>query len=105
METKEAMSNYMFLYLKTGGGHLAPAKAVAEQIKKKRKGKVKIEMVDRLEESRTFLKRLLKTAIRHRINHAAWTFEFLYALNKINAVSRLTATIISFFIIPSLEKY
>lgn len=94
----------MFLYLKTGGGHLAPAKAVAEQIKKKRKGKVKIEMVDGLEKSRTFLKKIIEDGYKTSINHAAWTFEFLYALNKINAVSRLTATIISFFIIPSLEK-
>jgi len=27
------MGKYLFLYLKTGGGHMAPAKAVAEKIR------------------------------------------------------------------------
>jgi hypothetical protein len=31
------MGNYLFLYLKTGGGHLAPVKAVAEEIKTKKR--------------------------------------------------------------------
>jgi 1,2-diacylglycerol 3-beta-galactosyltransferase len=101
---KEAMSNYMFLYLKTGGGHLAPAKAVAEQIRKKRNGKIKIQMVDGLEKSQPFVKRIIEDGYKTSINNAAWTFEFLYALNKISVVSRLTAAIISFFIKPSLEK-
>jgi processive 1,2-diacylglycerol beta-glucosyltransferase/1,2-diacylglycerol 3-beta-galactosyltransferase len=94
----------MFLYLKTGGGHLAPAKAVAERINLKRKGKVKIQMVDGLEKSGTFVKKIIEDGYKTSINHAAWTYEFLYALHKINIVSRLTAAIISFFIKPSLEK-
>ncbi len=94
----------MFLYLKTGGGHLAPAKAVAEKIRLKRKGKVKIHMVDGLEKSQTFVKKIIEDGYKNAINHAAWTYETLYALHKIKLVSRLTAAIISFFILPSLEK-
>jgi hypothetical protein len=40
------MGNYLFLYLKTGGGHLAPAKAVAEKIKTKKRVDVEILLVD-----------------------------------------------------------
>jgi UDP-N-acetylglucosamine:LPS N-acetylglucosamine transferase len=94
----------MFLYLRTGGGHLAPAKAVAEQIRMKRKGKVEIQMVDGLAKSQTFVKKIIEDGYKNSINHAIWTYEFLYALHKINFISRLTAAIISFFIKPSLEK-
>jgi UDP-N-acetylglucosamine:LPS N-acetylglucosamine transferase len=98
------MSNYMFLYLKTGGGHLAPARAVAEQIQLKRKGKVEIQMVDGLAKSRTFIKKIIEDGYKNAINHAVWTYELLYALHKINVISRFTALIVSFFIRPSLEK-
>lgn len=94
----------MFLYLKTGGGHLAPAKAVAEKIKQKSKGNVSIRMVDGLEKSQTFIKKIIEDGYKHAINHATWTYEALYALHKINLVSRLTALIVSIFIRPSLEK-
>jgi UDP-N-acetylglucosamine:LPS N-acetylglucosamine transferase len=40
------MGNYLFLYLKTGGGHLAPAKAVAEKIKTNKRVDVEILLVD-----------------------------------------------------------
>jgi 1,2-diacylglycerol 3-beta-galactosyltransferase len=98
------MSNYMFLYLKTGGGHLAPAKAVAERIKQKRKGNVEIQMVDGLARSQSFVKRIIEDGYKNAINHALWTYEVLYALHKINIISRFTALIVSFFIRPSLEK-
>jgi UDP-N-acetylglucosamine:LPS N-acetylglucosamine transferase len=94
----------MFLYLKTGGGHLAPAKAVAEQIRSKRKGKVEIQLVDGLSESGIFLKRVIEDGYKNAINHAVWTYEVLYALHKISIVSRFTAAVISFFIRAGLEK-
>jgi UDP-N-acetylglucosamine:LPS N-acetylglucosamine transferase len=45
------MGKYLFLYLKTGGGHLAPAKAVAEEIRSRRKSDPEILLVDGLSES------------------------------------------------------
>ena len=49
------MGKYLFLYLKTGGGHLAPAKAVAEKIKMKRRVDVEFLLVDGLSESNVFV--------------------------------------------------
>jgi processive 1,2-diacylglycerol beta-glucosyltransferase/1,2-diacylglycerol 3-beta-galactosyltransferase len=94
----------MFLYLKTGGGHLAPAKAVAEQIRSKRKGKVEIQLVDGLADTGIFLKKVVEDGYKNAVNHAMWTYEVLYALHKINIISKSTAAIISFFIKPGLEK-
>lgn len=94
----------MFLYLKTGGGHLAPARAVAEQIRSKRKGKIEVQLVDGLAKSGIFLKKVIEDGYKNAVNHAVWTYEVLYALHKIPLISRSTAAIISFLIKPGIEK-
>jgi 1,2-diacylglycerol 3-beta-galactosyltransferase len=98
------MSKYLFLYLKTGGGHLAPAKAVAEKIKSKRHLDVDILLVDGLSDTNTFVKKIIEDGYKNAINKAAWTFEFLYALHKIAFFARVTASVVSFFVKPGLEK-
>jgi UDP-N-acetylglucosamine:LPS N-acetylglucosamine transferase len=98
------MGKYLFLYLKTGGGHLAPARAVAEMIKTKKKTNVEIDLVDGLSESNKFIKKIVEDGYKTAVNKAAWTFEFLYALHKIPVISRLTATIISIFVMPVIKR-
>ena len=98
------MGNYLFLYLKTGGGHLAPAKAVAEKIRSRHKSDLEILLVDGLSESNRFVKKVIEDGYKTAVNKAAWTFEFLYALHKIIIVSRFTASIVSYFIRPGIEK-
>ena len=98
------MGKYLFLYLKTGGGHLAPAKAVAEKIKMKRRVDVEILLVDGLSESNVLVKKVIEDGYKNAINKAAWTFEFLYALHKITAVSKFTAALVSYFVKPGIEK-
>jgi 1,2-diacylglycerol 3-beta-galactosyltransferase len=98
------LEKYLFLYLKTGGGHLAPAKAVAEKIKTKRRVDIEILLIDGFSESNSFVKKVIEDGYKNAINKAAWTFEFLYALHKITAVSKFTSSIISYFVKPFIEK-
>jgi processive 1,2-diacylglycerol beta-glucosyltransferase/1,2-diacylglycerol 3-beta-galactosyltransferase len=98
------LEKYLFLYLKTGGGHLAPAKAVAEKIKAKRRVDTEILLVDGLSESNIFVKKVIEDGYKNAINKAAWTFELLYVLHKITAVSKLTATIVSYFVKQGIER-
>ena len=98
------MGKYLFLYLKTGGGHLAPAKAVAEKIKTKGRADVEINLIDGLSESNLLVKKIIEDGYKNAINKAAWTFEFLYALHKIKQVSRLTAFLVSYFVKPGIER-
>jgi 1,2-diacylglycerol 3-beta-galactosyltransferase len=98
------VGKYMFLYLKTGGGHLAPAKAVAEEIKTKKKGNIEIQLVDGLSESNTLVKKIIEDGYKTAINKAVWAYEFLYLLHKLEIISRFTAWLVSFFIKPVLEK-
>jgi processive 1,2-diacylglycerol beta-glucosyltransferase/1,2-diacylglycerol 3-beta-galactosyltransferase len=99
------LGKYLFFYLKTGGGHLAPAKAVAEMIRSKPKGKkVEISLEDGLSASPSFVRKIIEDGYKTSVNHAVWTFEFLYAIHKIRAVSMLTSFLVSWFIRPGIEK-
>jgi len=99
------MEKYLFFYLKTGGGHLAPAKAVAEKIKAESKKNVEILLIDGLADSKKFVKSAIEDGYKNAINKAAWTYELLYALHKIPMVSKFTAGLISQFVKPSIEKH
>ena len=99
------MEKYLFLYLKTGGGHLAPAKAVANKIKTKHKSNVEIELADGLSDSKRIVKTIIEDGYKTAINKATWTYEFLYLIHKLSIVSRFTANLVAYFIKPGLEKY
>lgn len=90
--------------MRTGGGHLAPAKAVAEKIKTKKRVDVDILLMDVLSDSNSFVRKVIEDGYKNAINKAAWTFELLYALHKIRVVSKLTSSIVSHFIKPGIEK-
>jgi UDP-N-acetylglucosamine:LPS N-acetylglucosamine transferase len=98
------LEKYLFFYLKTGGGHLAPAKAVAERIRSKHKFKAEILLADGLSESKYFIKKFIEDGYKTAVNKAIWTYEFLYAVHKIKTVSRFTAALVSYFIKPGIEK-
>lgn len=98
------MGKYIFFYLKTGGGHLAPAKAVAEKIKAKRNRSLEILLVDSLSEANSVVRKIIEDGYKKAVNQAIWTFEFLYALHKIKVISQFTASLVSYFIKPGVEK-
>jgi processive 1,2-diacylglycerol beta-glucosyltransferase/1,2-diacylglycerol 3-beta-galactosyltransferase len=94
--------NYLFFYLKTGGGHLSTAKSIAEEIKNSQD--VNIILADGLAQSKSFLKKILEDGYKNSVNQAVWFFELLYTLHKIKGVSKITNSIISYFIKPGIEK-
>lgn len=96
--------NYQFFYLKTGGGHLAPAKALAKKISGKTSGNVQTVLVDGLDGGKPWLKKIVEDGYRTSVNNAKWVFEFLYFLNKIELVARLSAWIICRFTYKSIER-
>lgn len=98
------MEKYLFFYLKTGGGHLAPAKAVAEKIRSKRKSDVDIILADGLTGSKTIIKEIIEDGYKTAVTEAVWTFELLYALHKVRIISRFTSFIVSIFLKPGIEK-
>lgn len=98
------MENYLFFYLKTGGGHLSTAKAVADKMKNEERENINIILADGLQKSKSFVRKILEDGYKNSVNKAIWTFEFLYALHKIKLVSKITASIVSSFVKPGIEQ-
>ncbi len=93
-----------FYYLKTGNGHLAPAKAIASNMAKEHGDSISTELIDGLEGSSRLAKYIIEDGYRNSVNNATWVFELLYALHKIPLVSRIAAALVCWFTIRSIEQ-
>lgn len=94
----------LFLYLKTGGGHLAPARSVANYLKENYPEKVNPILEDGFKGVASWVKTIVEDGYRKSQANAVWIFEILYAFNKIKPITRITALLLSWFILPHLEK-
>ncbi len=89
---------FLFIYLKTGGGHVAPAKAVAQYLNNQHGEETEVILYDGFENSRRLLTFTVEDGYRILQNKAKWIYEFIYALHKLKPVSSLTKLLISLFI-------
>jgi UDP-N-acetylglucosamine:LPS N-acetylglucosamine transferase len=94
----------MFLYLKTGGGHLSPARAVAQWIEKNHQQSCEVELVDGFDGVQPFVKLIIEDGYRKSQQKAQWVFEGLYAIYKIKPFARITSWLVSKFVAPMLES-
>jgi UDP-N-acetylglucosamine:LPS N-acetylglucosamine transferase len=95
---------FLMLYLKTGGGHLAPAKAIAGYLKNHHSDVAEPVLVDCFEEAPRWLKFIVEDGYRITQSKAKWLFEFLYAMNKLQLPAKITCFAIGLFIKPYLKK-
>ncbi len=102
MENKK--QKYMFFYLKTGGGHLAPAKAVANYMEKYFGEDSTVVLVDGLKEAPEYSRFILEDGYRILQNNAKWSFEFLYAVNKLSVFAKYNSLLVSGRVIPYIKK-
>lgn len=98
------MEKYMFIYLKTGGGHYAPAKAIAETIRNIRSTETEIILHDGLSDTRTYIRKIIQDGYKNSVNRALWSFEMLYAIGKIKPVTKISSEIAAHFIKPAISK-
>lgn len=92
---------YLFVYLKTGGGHLAPAKAIFNYMNKYFADSTEPKLIYGFEKTPRWVKYIIEDGYRMLQYTGKWFFEFLYAVNKIPLVARVTCHLIA----PFLEKY
>jgi len=96
----EKKEKYLFFYLKTGGGHLAPAKAIADKIKKNYP-KIEPLLIDGFAESPGFVRYIVEDGYRKLQANAKWIYEFLYLVGK----TRLTAELNTFYLFFFTRKF
>lgn len=80
----------MFVYLKTGGGHYSPAKAISDFLITKFADDCETFLVDGLSGSNKFAKAILEDGYRFLQNHAVWVYEFIYLLHKIKLIASIS---------------
>lgn len=95
---------YLFLYLKTGGGHLAPAKAVAQYIKKNHNDEAEIILADAFDKAGWLVRFVVEEGYRFLQRKAKWIYEFIYAVHKINLVSETSAKLCSDRVVEPLTE-
>ncbi|MBU2491501.1 MAG: hypothetical protein KJ571_02680 [Bacteroidetes bacterium] len=98
---KGKKKKYLFLYLKTGGGHLAPARSVANYLNKYKSDEVEAVLADGFEKTKPFAKYLIEDGYRILQNKSKWIYEWIYAFHKIKFVSEIS----SFLVSINIEKY
>jgi processive 1,2-diacylglycerol beta-glucosyltransferase/1,2-diacylglycerol 3-beta-galactosyltransferase len=85
----------LFLYLKTGGGHEAPARAIAKYLNKHKNDEIETILFDGFEKSKRIAKLIVVDGYRFLQNNAKWIFELIYAVHKIRIVSEISAYLVS----------
>jgi len=96
-----AKKKYLFVYLKTGGGHLAPARAIFNYLNKHYADSAEPKLIYGFEKTPRWVQYIIEDGYRMLQYKGKWFFEFLYAVNKIPIVARITCLLIA----PFMEKY
>lgn len=94
----------LFIYLRTGGGHLAPARAIAEYINKYKSENAETFLIDGFSKSKWFAKFIIEDGYRHLQSKAKWFYEFLYLTHKIKFISHISAFLVSINITKYLKE-
>ncbi len=97
----EYSKKYLFIYLRTGGGHLAPARAIANYIKEKLPNNADPILIDGFAETNSFARLIIEDGYRYLQSKAKWFYEFLYATHKLKTVSNISAFLVSL----NMKKY
>ncbi len=95
---------YLFLYLRTGGGHLAPARSIARYLSEHHRGACEPVLVDGLTEAAAFARYIIEDGYRLLQAKAKWYYEFLYATNKFPPIGYFNVFAANFFIKPYIRK-
>lgn len=90
--------------MKTGGGHLAPAKSLCKEINRITEGKISPKLIDGFHGSGKFIKELIEGGYRRSQSKAVWTFELLYMITKIRFIALFAAKFVSYFVKKNLKK-
>jgi len=92
---------YLFAYLKTGGGHLAPARAIFNYMNEHFADSAEPKLIYGFERTPRWVQYIIEDGYRMLQYTGKWFFEFLYAINKIPIIARITCLLIA----PFMKKY
>ena len=95
---------YILLYLKTGSGHLAPAKSIAKVLQNNFGDEIEPILIDGFEKTNKIVKWIIEGGYRTLQSKAKWFYEALYAVYKFNFIAQTNSRLISIFIKPYFRE-
>ena len=95
---------YLFVYLKTGGGHLAPARAIFNYMNKHFADSTEPKLIYGFEKTPRWVQYIIEDGYRMLQYTGKWFFEFLYAINKIPIVAWISCLLVAPFMSKHLEE-
>jgi len=100
----QAKQKYFLCYLKTGGGHLAPARSIAKYLTSNHSESIEPVLIDGLENAKLFARYVIEDGYRILQASAKWYYELIYAINKFPPVGLGNVALANFYIKPHLKK-
>jgi 1,2-diacylglycerol 3-beta-galactosyltransferase len=100
----ETKKKYHLLYLNTGGGHLAPAKSIANCIEKVSSYSIEPVLIDGFEKANKIIQYIVEDGYRKLQSGGKWFYQFLYMLYHIPFVTLINDLVLASSITPYLEK-
>lgn len=94
---------YLFVFLKTGGGHLAPARAISNYMNKRYADIAEPHLIYGFERTPRWVQFIIEDGYGILQYTGRWFFEFLYLLHKIRLVARTTSSVVGIFMKKYLE--
>ncbi len=94
----------LFAYLKTGGGHLAPAKSLAKYLERHYKNEAEIVLIDGFENSKKYTRYIIEDGYRILQGRIKWLYELIYAFHKIKIISEISSYLVSIHTTKYLSK-
>jgi len=95
---------YLFVYLKTGGGHLAPARAIFNYMNKHFSDKAEPQLIYGFEKTPRWVQFIIEDGYRMLQYTGKWFFEFLYAVNKFSPAAWISCNLVAPFMSKYLEQ-
>lgn len=99
--TPNNKKKFLFIYLKTGGGHLAPARSLSKYLEKHNKEEVEVILVDGFEKTKRYARFIVEDGYRILQSKFKWLYELIYAIHKVRIFSEISSYLVSIH----MEKY
>ena len=96
-----AKKKYVFVYLNTGSGHLAPARAISEYVLKHHAEAAETVLINPFAFTNKFVRFVIEDGYRILQSKAKWIYECIYAIYKIGFISKISSAIVS----NSVKRY
>ena len=95
---------YFLLYLKTGGGHFAPARSIAHYLSAAYGESIEPVLIDGLAQANSTVRYILEDGYRLLQARSKLFYEFLYAVNKYPLIRHCNAAMTGYFMKQYLKK-